>query len=212
VGEPEGLPHSLKTKKEFMQGKKVYELARECDMDTAKMKRILREVGFPVLTHMKTLSAEAIEAVLAKLNSQAEPSETKTEPQKTVDVEMEKKNDDSAFDEVIYFSPSRSHDIAYKKETYFANSSKIKDPAQSIKFNDYEYRTSDPEKIEFIKNTRSFKIRSTSYPHGKIRIVTEEQLAKLRTARRPRVTEIKSTGEKTLTDDLDMSQFNVVPI
>lgn len=89
--------------------------------------------------------------------------------------------------ETIFFSTSRRHMITYKKETKFPDGS-IKDPVQMIQFDEWEYRTIDPNIINHIKAQRSF----TNNP-PKVRIVTEDELIKLRMARMPLVTEAKTT-------------------
>jgi hypothetical protein len=190
-----------------MPGKKIYELAQEHNLSIPAIKSMLAEAGFTVTSHMAKATPEMIKAVEDKLGSPTVSRET--EPRKMVGMLMDDKPVTKT-QEVIFFSTSRCHDIAFKKEEYFGNTNKIKEPARSIRFEEFEYRTSDPEEIAFIKNTKSFKVRSTSYPHGKIRIVNENELAKLKAARMPRATEVKSTDEK-LTSDISMDQFNPLP-
>jgi hypothetical protein len=178
-----------------MPGKKIYELAQEYNLSIPAIKSMLADAGFTVTSHMAKATPEMIKAVGDKLGQRNEA--IKPEPPPDVERKLVTKTQ-----EVIFFSTSRCHDIAFKKEEYFGNTNKIKEPARSIRFEEFEYRTSDPEE--------SFKVRSTSYPHGKIRIVNENELAKLKAARMPRATEVKSTDEK-LTSDISMDQFNPLP-
>jgi hypothetical protein len=175
-----------------MPGKKIYELAQEHNLSIPAIKSMLADAGFTVTSHMAKATPEMIKAVEDKLDQRGEA--IKPEPPQDMDDKPVTKTQ-----EVIFFSTSRCHDIAFKKEEYFGNTNKIKEPARSIRFED-----------AFIKNTKSFKVRSTSYPHGKIRIVNENELAKLKAARMPRATEVKSTDEK-LTSDISMDQFNPLP-
>jgi hypothetical protein len=89
--------------------------------------------------------------------------------------------------EVIFFSTSRCHMISYKPEEFWPNG-KVKTPAKMIEFDDYAYRTDDPKIIAHIMDQASFKNNPP-----KVRIVTEEQLEKLRHARQPEVVEARST-------------------
>ena len=186
-----------------MLREKFWEVARRLGVKTIVAKKILADSGFIVKSNFTQMSDEMINTLMVALDAQAEAKDKpEPEPTKPLDVEVSQKVDGDIVEEVIFFSPSRCHDIAYKKEVYFPGTPKIKDAAQSIRFDDYEYRTSDPEEIEFIKSTRSFKVRSTSYPKGKIRIVTEGELGRLKMARQPKVTGIKSTGGEKLNDSL----------
>lgn len=199
-----------------MPKEKFYEVVKRLGVKTPEAKQILAELGFEVKSNFTQMSDEMINALMVALDARAEVKDApEPKPERaigvkkdTVDRKMQGMQLGDKPEEVIFFSPSRCHDIAYKKEVYFPGTPKIRDAAQSIRFDDYEYRTSDPEKIEFIKSTRSFKVRSTSYPDGKIRIVTEEKLARLKIARQPKVTEIKSTGDR-LPGDVDMSPLPV---
>lgn len=184
-----------------MLREKFYEVAKRLGVKTTEAKQILAELGFEVKSNFTKISDEAINALMVALDARAEVKDVPEPATKPLDVRADQKVDGNVAEEVIFFSPSRCHDIAYKKEVYFPGTPKIKDAAQSIRFDDYEYRTSDPEKIAHIKSTRSFKVRSTSYPKGKIRIVTEGDLAKLKIARQPKVTEVKSTGDKAMAGD-----------
>jgi hypothetical protein len=101
--------------------------------------------------------------------------------------------------EVIFFSPSRCHMISYKAETRYPDG-RIKDRPQMIEFDDFEYRTSDPDIIKFIKNCDSFKNNPP-----KIVIVTQDQLLKLRAARTPEVVDAQTS---TKPDYLAMAEAN----
>lgn len=179
-----------------MLKEKFYEVAKRLGVKTPEAKRILAELGFEVKSNFTRISDEAINALMVALDGRAMRAEPEIKPQETPAANLDQ--EPSAPEEVIFFSPSKNHDIAYKKETYFPGTPKIMEQAQSIRFEDYEYRTSDLEKIEFIKKQRSFTVRSTSYPKGKIRIVTEAELARLKIGRQPKVTEVKSTDDQKL--------------
>lgn len=198
---------------------KVHELAKKHGKKPEEIKKIIRDLGFTIKDHHMTVVSEEIEkAVVAKLRPQPEVNLLSQSPVKEIEKAVKQPEPittvaSSDNGEVIFFSPSRCHDIAYKKETYFGASAKIKTPAKSIRFDDYEYRTSDPEEIAHIKSTRSFTVRSKDYPNGKIRIVTEDQLRVLKQARAPRMTGTKATDDKaTNSGDVDFGKLNAVPI
>lgn len=54
-------------------------------------------------------------------------------------------------DDVIFFSNSPKFSIIYKKEKRYADGS-VAEPAESIKFDENMYITSDPDEIEFFRN------------------------------------------------------------
>ncbi len=174
-----------------MSAKKIFQLAKDHNMSSKAMLRLLNDdLKISVKSHFSTASQEMIDAVGKKLSAMPPVVPPETKPKSEKDNIPEKA---AMPEEVIFFSPSKCHDIAYKKETYFANTFKIKEQAKSITFADYEFRTSDPEKIAWIKKCKSFTIRSRpAYPNGKIRIVTEEQLAKLKAEKMPQVESVKS--------------------
>ncbi len=185
-------------------------------MKPTEMVSLIKDLGLTIGNHMSKVSNEMEKAVLLKLDSQTEEIEKKAGipfdkpvPEKEVEKTIPE-NGDGAPGMVIFFSTSRNHDIAYKKEEYFGSSSKIKTRAKSLTFEDFSYRTSDPGEIAHIKSARSFNVRSKDYPNGKVRIVTEAELAKLRYARMPRMTTAKVTDDKA-TSDADMSRLNPVP-
>lgn len=194
----------------------VLHLAKKHGIKPKEMVSLIKDLGFTIGNHMSKVSDEMEKAVMLKLDSQTEEIEKNAgipidkpapekEPAKTIP-----DNGDGEPDEVIFFSTSRNHNIAYKKEEYFGASAKIRTPARSIQFEEFGYRTSDPEVIDFIKAQRSFTVRSKDYPQGKVRIVTEAELARLRYARMPRMTTAKATDDRP-TSDVDMSQLNPVP-
>ena len=192
-----------------MVANRISDLAKEHDMSSKAMLRMINELGFPQKSHLSKTTQEMIDAVGRKLDVTSMVEEPEAVSRETIKLEPVKDTKDNEAtktqEKVIFFSPSKGHNIAFKKETYFGNTVKIKEQAKSISFADYEYRTSDPEEIAWIKKSKSFTLRTTIYPQGKIRIVTEEQLAKLKIARMPRVKPIKTANEP---DGL-MPQMNV---
>ena len=185
-------------------------------MKAGKMVSLIKDLGFTIGNHMSKVSDEIEKAVLLKLDSQTAEIEKKAgipfdkPASKKEEAKPIPENGEGAPGMVIFFSTSRNHDIAYKKEEYFGSSSKIKTRAKSLTFEDFGYRTSDPGEITHIKSTRSFKVRSKDYPNGKVRVVTEAELAKLRYARMPRMTSAKATDDRP-TSNVDMSRLNPVP-
>ena len=193
----------------------VLELAKRQGMKAGEMVSLIKDLGFTIGNHMSKVSDEMEKAVMLKLDTQTEEIEKKAgiPIDKPAPEKEAVKVDGSDNGEVVFFSPSRCHDIAFKKETYFGASAKIKTPAKSIRFDDYEYRTNDPDEIAHIKSTRSFTVRSKDYPKGKIRIVNEDQLRVLKQARSPRMTGTKATDDKaTNSGEVDYGKLNAVPI
>jgi hypothetical protein len=101
--------------------------------------------------------------------------------------------------EVIFFSPSRCHMISYKPETRYPDGRLNTRPVM-IEFDDFEYRTSNPDIIRHIKSCDSFKNNPP-----KVVIVTEAQLAKLKAARTPEVVDAQTV---TKPDYLAMAEAN----
>lgn len=189
----------------------IFELAKKHEKKSGEIVELLRKLGFTVKNHMAVVSDEMEKGVIANLYP--EPivdTSVKSEPLAETPTKSEEITEPNN-GVVIFFSPSRCHDIAFKKETYFGASAKIKTPARSITFDDYEYRTSDPDEITHIKASRSFNVRSKDYPNGKIRIVTEDELRMLRQAKAPRMTGAKVTNDKATNNEVDMSALNAVP-
>lgn len=196
----------------------IFKLAKECGVPTGKMKQILTGMGVSFKSHLEKLDDKTVEAVRAKLKPEPPKEEVQIASQSPVEeIEKAVKQPEpittvasSGNGEVIFFSTSRSHNIAYKREEYFGVTSKIKTPAKSIQFEEYGFRTSDPAEIEFIKAQKSFRVRSKDYPNGKVRIVTEDELARLRQDRMPRMTSTKVTDDKAISG-VDMNRLNPVP-